>query len=74
MCGESGVPSTVGVVEDLLARLRRCSGFQVRVLVYPVTRDLDGRDVENLRTRLDLTDDQTVRERRYPDSVGARDL
>ena len=74
MCGESGVPSAVGIVEDLLPWLRRRSGFQVEVLVYPVTRDRDGRDVEGRRTRPDLTDDQAVRKGRYPDSMRAREL
>lgn len=74
MRGESDVSSTVGVIEDLLARLRWLSGFQVVIFVYPVPRDLNGQDVESLRTRLDLTDDQVVSEGRYPDSMRTREV
>lgn len=71
---ESDVSPAVGVIDDLLAWLRWIPGFQVVIFVYPVTRNLDGRDVESVCPRLDFTDDQIVRERRYPDSVRAREL
>lgn len=74
MWGESGVPSAVGVVDDLLARPGWFPNFQVVILVYPVAWNLDGRDFENICARVDLTDDQVAHERRYPDSVRAREL
>ena len=74
MRGESDVPSTMGVVEDLLAGLGWFLDFQVVIFVYPIARDLDGGNVRCLCARLDFTDDQIVCERRYPDSVRAREL
>jgi len=60
MRGEGGVPSTVGIVDDLLPRLRWLFGFQAVIFVYLVTRNLDGRDTENVCARLDFTDDEVV--------------
>ena len=74
MPGSTDVPSTMGVVDDLLAWLRWLFGFQAEILVHPVTWNLDGRDVESLCPRLDFTDDQVVGERRYPDSMRTREL
>ena len=71
MRGKTDISSPVGVVEDLLARFKWLPDLQTVILVYPVTRDLDGRDVRSLCPRLDFTDDQVVCERRYPDSVSA---
>lgn len=74
MRGEGDVPSTMGTVDDLLARLGWLFSFQVVVFVYPVTRNLDGRKAESICARFDFTDDEVVRDQRYPDSMRTREL
>jgi len=69
VCTVGAAYPTMGIIDDPLARVRWLFGFQVTTLVYSVTRNLGGRDAESICARLDFTDDEVVRDSRYPDPV-----